>query len=91
MSNLVKLTRVEKVNNNFTLNEVCVDPESVHHTMENVSLKVSLHKSKEDWPDGVSYKQRFSTIHMNDRTTIDIVGDPALIEQKIFENFKRLL
>jgi len=91
MSNLVKLTRVEKVNNNFTLNEVYVDPESVSYTMENVSLKVNLHHSKKAWPNGVSQRQRFSTIHMNDRTTINVVGDPALVEQKIFENFKRLL
>jgi len=89
--NLVKLIRVEKVNNNFTLNEVDVDPESVSYTMDNVSLRANLHHSKEAWPNGVSHGQRFSTIHMNDRTTIDVVGDPALVEQKIFENFKRLL
>ena len=91
MSNLVKLTRVEKVGKNFSLSEVYVDPESVSYVMENVLLKRNLNESKEAWPDDVSQMHRFSTIHINGHTPINVVGDPALVEQKIFESNKQLL
>ena len=91
MSNLVKLTRVEKVGKNFSLSEVYVNPESVSYVMENVLLKRNLNESKEAWPDDVSQMHRFSTIHINGHTPINVVGDPALVEQKIFESNKRLL
>jgi hypothetical protein len=91
MSNLVKLTRVEKVGKNFSLSEVYVNPESVSYVMENVLLKRNLNESKEAWPDDVSQMHRFSTIHINGHTPINVVGDPALVEQKIFESNKQLL
>jgi LEA14-like dessication related protein len=91
MSNLVKLTRVEKVGKNFNLSEVYVNPESVSYVMENVLLKRNLNESKEAWPDDVSQMHRFSTIHINGHTPINVVGDPALVEQKIFESNKQLL
>ena len=91
MSNLVKLMRVEKIDNNFSLSEVYVNPESVSYVMENVHLRRNLNESKEAWSDGVSQLHRFSTIHMNGHTPINVVGDPALIEQKIFESKKMLL
>lgn len=91
MSNLVKLTRVEKVGKNFNLSEVYVNPESVSYVMENVLLKRNLNESKEAWPDDVSQMHRFSTIHINGHTPINVVGDPALVEQKIFESSKQLL
>lgn len=91
MSNLVKLTRVEKVGKIFSLSEVYVNPESVSYVMENVLLKRNLNESKEAWPDDVSQMHRFSTIHINGHTPINVVGDPALVEQKIFESNKQLL
>ncbi len=91
MSNLVKLTRVEKVGKSFSLSEVYVNPESVSYVMENVLLKRNLNESKEAWPDDVSQMHRFSTIHINGHTPINVVGDPALVEQKIFESNKQLL
>ena len=91
MSNLVKLTRVEKVGKSFSLSEVYVNPESVSYVMENVLLKRNLNESKEAWPDDVSQMHRFSTIHINGHTPINVVGDPALVEQKIFESSKQLL
>ncbi len=91
MSNLVKLMRVEKIDNNFSLSEVYVNPESVSYVMENVLLKRNLNESKEAWPDDVSQMHRFSTIHINGHTPINVVGDPALVEQKIFESNKQLL
>ena len=91
MSNLVKLTRVEKVGKSFSLSEVYVNPESVSYVMENVLLKRNLNESKEAWPDDVSQMHRFSTIHINGHTPINVVGDPALVEQKIFESNKMLL
>jgi len=59
--------------------------------MENVLLKRNLNESKEAWPDDVSQMHRFSTIHINGHTPINVVGDPALVEQKIFESSKQLL
>jgi LEA14-like dessication related protein len=82
---------VEKVGKNFNLSEVYVNPESVSYVMENVLLKRNLNESKEAWPDDVSQMHRFSTIHINGHTPINVVGDPALVEQKIFESNKQLL
>jgi hypothetical protein len=82
---------VEKVGKNFSLSEVYVNPESVSYVMENVLLKRNLNESKEAWPDDVSQMHRFSTIHINGHTPINVVGDPALVEQKIFESNKQLL
>jgi hypothetical protein len=42
-------------------------------------------------PDDISQMHRFSTIHMNGHAPINVVGDPALVEQKIFESKKMLL
>jgi len=91
MSNLVKLTRVEKVGKGFSLSEVYVNPESVSYVMENVLLRRNLKESKEAWPEDVSPMHRFSTIHMNGHTPINVVGDPTLVEQKIFESRRQLL
>ena len=91
MSNLVKLTRVEKAGGNFNLTEVYVNPESVSYVMENVHLKQSLNESAGAWPEDISTMHRFSTIHMNGHAPINVVGDPALVEQKIFESKKMLL
>lgn len=91
MSNLVKLTRVEKVGGRFNLSELYVNPESVSYVMENIQLKASLNESREFWPSDISNLHRFSTIHMSGHTPVNVVGDPAMIEQKIFESKKTLL
>lgn len=91
MNNLVKLTRVERLGANFSLTEVYVNPDSVSYVMENIHLKQSLNESRQAWPGDISEMHRFSTIHMNGHTPINVVGDPSLIEQKIFESKKTLL
>jgi len=91
MNNLVRLTRVEKAGQNFSLTEVFVNPESVSLVAENINLKRSLNESKDSWPSEISNQHRFSTIHMNGHSPINVVGEPAIVEQKIFESKKTLL
>lgn len=91
MSNLVKLTRVEKVGQGFSLTEVYVNPESVSYVMENVHLKQNLNESTASWPDEISQMHRFSTIFMTAHSPINVVGEPASVEQKIFESKRTLL
>ncbi len=92
MSNLVRMTKVDRIGNRYQLSEVYVNPENVAYVMENLRMRKNLTEQKELWPDGISDVHRFSTVHMNSNHTVfHVVGDPSLVQEQILTAKKMLL
>ena len=92
MSNLVRMTKVDRVGNKYQLSEVYVNPENVSYVMENLLMRRNLTEQKELWPSGLDEGHRFSTVHMSSHHTVfHVVGDPAIVQEQIFSAKKMLL
>lgn len=92
MSNLVRMTKVDRIGNRYQLSEVYVNPENVSYVMENLLMRKNLTEQKELWPAGLDEGHRFSTVHMSSHHTVfHVVGDPAIVQEQILTAKKMLL
>ena len=81
---LVELVQVKKTRGRLSLNKIYLNPSHIVFISENLTYRNSLNEIKNL---GLVPQTNFSTIRLNDNGTyseIDVVGDPMMIESKIF-------
>ena len=88
---LVELVEVKKKTNaEYTLQKIYLNPKHIVYITEDIKIKSLVKEGKVNL--GIVDSARFSRIKINhDQGTneIVVVGDPAIIENKIFNNSKR--
>ena len=86
---LVELIQVKRFRGRLSLNKIYLNPSHIVFISENSSYRNSLNEIKDL---GLVPQTNFSTIRLNDNGTfseIDVVGDPMMIESKIFTKKKQ--
>ena len=86
---LVELVQVKRFRGRLSLNKIYLNPRHIVFISESVAYMNSLNEIKEL---GLVPQTNFSTIRLNDNgkySEIDVVGDPMLIESKIFTKKKQ--
>ena len=86
---LIELIQVKRFRGQLSLNKIYLNPSHIVFISENSSFRNSLNEIKDL---GLVPQTTFSTIRLNDNGTyseIDVVGDPTLIESKIFTKKKQ--
>ena len=86
---LVELVQVKRLRGRLSLNKIYLNPRHIVFISESSSYRDSLNEIKDL---GLMPQTNFSTIRLNDNGTyseIDVIGDPMMIESKIFTKKKQ--
>ena len=86
---LVELVQVKETRGSYRLNKIWINPKHIVYISEDTRIKHSL---REGADLGLVPETTFSSIRLNEggfQTIISVVGDPEMIESKIFTKQKK--
>ncbi len=86
---LVEMIQIKNLRGRLSLNRIYLNPRHIVFISENSKIKTAMTEVKDL---GLVPQTKFSTIRLNDNGTyseIDVVGDPEMIESKIFTKQKK--
>jgi len=81
---LIRLTRITKLNNNYTLKEVFINPTQISYLIEDETMKRDLNEGAISFDFHNS--TGFTRLHVKSSGSLEeltVVGDPYIIEKKI--------
>ena len=86
---LVELVQIKKRQGRHYLSKIYLNPRHIVYISEDVGIKNTISESNDI---GLVPETTFSTIRLNDNglySEISVVGDPQMIESKIFSKKRR--
>ena len=87
---MLELIQIKKKGDTFTLNTVYINPDHIVHISEHVEYSLALREGKINL--GLNPVTTFANIAVNEgdsSTRFIVVGDPSLIESKLYKSLGR--